>query len=70
MKGSVNEHQLTPDASVKHVYIFICAILLSVNKLCMFLTTHTIVHIRTEGGTDGSMKGWTEVGSMDVCIDR
>lgn len=28
-------------------------------------TTHTIVHIRTEGGTDGWMDG-----SMDVCIDR
>lgn len=37
MKGSVNQHQLTPDASVKRVYIFICAILPSVNKLCMFL---------------------------------
>lgn len=23
MKGSVNEHQLTPDASVKHVYIYL-----------------------------------------------
>lgn len=56
MKGSVNEHQLTPDASVKHVYIFICAILPSVNKLCMFLP-HTIVHIRTEGGTDGWIYG-------------